>query len=268
MKTLLAAAVCFFGICAIGFAEEEPWRKLLTPDRVGNAVPLRPFNATFVFGWSNVPAGEAKVSLRFPTGDRFAVEAEGSSAGLARRLWQLDATYEVEGNARNFVASSFQQREFYRRHRIELDAVFQNGGAKRLRQREPSPDRNKWREYAVEGMRDLAGTMLYIRSQPLRNGDRIVTLCFPGDNPYLVEIEVLGREKLEVAGEEVDSIKLALDLQRIETRGEDKGKLFPHRRFRSGTIWLADNDWRLPLRAEVRIFFGYVYGELESWEPG
>jgi hypothetical protein len=38
----------------------------------------------------------------------------------------------------------------------------------------------------------------------------------------------------------------------------------PHGKFRSGSVWISDDADRIPLRAEVDIFIGYVFGELES----
>ena len=43
--------------------------------------------------------------------------------------------------------------------------------------------------------------------------------------------------------------------------------LEPHRKFRSGTLWLSNDPDRILLRAEVQVFVGYVFAELASFQP-
>jgi hypothetical protein len=43
--------------------------------------------------------------------------------------------------------------------------------------------------------------------------------------------------------------------------------LEPHRKFRSGTLWLSNDPDRILLRAEVQVFVGYVFAELSSFAP-
>lgn len=244
-----------------------PWKEELRPSEPGRAVEVRGFAARFVFGWSNVPAGEAEVEFRVLGRDRYGVEARGGTTGWVRSLWQLDATYVGTGRVRGLMTEKFSQREHYRRHRIELDAEFHADGARRKRQRRPSREENAWRDYRLPGMRDVFATMLFVRSQPLRAGDEVVLVCFPGDTPYLVRVRALGRESIVWQEEEKTAIRLELRMQRIEGRGPNRGELSDHRRFRRATIWLADDEYRLPLRAEVSVFVGFVYAELAEWRP-
>ena len=37
-----------------------------------------------------------------------------------------------------------------------------------------------------------------------------------------------------------------------------------HKKFESGTVWLSNDADRIPLRAEVNIFIGYIFGEITS----
>jgi hypothetical protein len=106
--------------------------------------------------------------------------------------------------------------------------------------------------------------MLFIRSQSLSVGERVRLLVFPGGAPYLVEIIPLGREQLEVMGTPREALKLDVKVQRVNTK---KGNaLEPHGKFRSGKIWLGADEARMPLRAEVNIFIGYVFAEIVGIE--
>ncbi len=233
----------------------------IRPASAGNSVVLEPLDLRFEFGWAGIPAGWAQVQLRFPEGS-YAVRATGASSGLARTFWKLDAEFEATGTLPDFTPRALRQTEAYARHRIELEALFQPEGVRRIRRRIPSAETAVWRSIQLPGLRDLAGVMLFIRSQPLNPGEEIVTLCFPGDAPYLVRLRCARRESIQWNDRSVPALRLELSLQRVGTKAGERGLLLPHRRFREATIWLADDARRLPLRARADLIFGYVYGEL------
>ena len=43
-------------------------------------------------------------------------------------------------------------------------------------------------------------------------------------------------------------------------------KVVPYSKFKSGEVWISDDDLRIPLKARVDIFVGYIYGEIISFE--
>jgi hypothetical protein len=100
--------------------------------------------------------------------------------------------------------------------------------------------------------------VLLARSQPLNQGDRLTLAVFPGDWMYLARLKVEGRKKLRWRGEERKAIRLALEIDRIEKNYS----LSPHKKFQHGTIWVSDDEWRIPLRIEVKVFVGHVFAEL------
>jgi hypothetical protein len=120
----------------------------------------------------------------------------------------------------------------------------------------------KWKRIKLEPIRDLVGGMMFIRSQRLAPGDKVSVAIYPGDAPFLVDIKVLGTESISVGGTRRDALKLDLHIQRINLK--KGGRLEPHSKFQSGTIWLSNDADRIPLRAEVRLFIGYVFGEIAS----
>jgi len=54
------------------------------------------------------------------------------------------------------------------------------------------------------------------------------------------------------------AIRVALEIDRISK----DYSLSPHKKFQTGTIWVSDDDLRLPLRIEVKVFVGSVFAEL------
>jgi len=223
---------------------------------------IRPFEGEFRFGWSEIEAASAKAKMTV-NGDEVTIAVEGGTNGLARKLWQLDATHTTHFLATGLQPLYFDQFEKYAKRTITTEAAFKPPLVWRYRRVDPDPGKvPKWKKLKIQPIRDIVSAMMFIRSQPLRDGDDITLVAFPGDTPYLTEVKVLGREDLKVAGSVRKAIKLDFKLDKIDVK--DGGKLTPHSKFRKGTVWISDDENRFPLRAEVEIFIGYVFGELKS----
>jgi len=106
----------------------------------------------------------------------------------------------------------------------------------------------------------LHSAALYLRSQPLKQGNVYRLAVYPTTNPYLAIIKVTGREKISVRAGAYNAIKLDLQLKHIGKHLE----LEPHKKFRRATIWVSDDNERLILRIEAQIFVGTVFAELQS----
>jgi hypothetical protein len=251
-------AAVFLPVCQ----SAEPWRDRIGPETPGPFPLVRPFSGEFRFGWSDIEAASAKARLWY-SGDQMIVEVEGGTNGLARALWQVDATHKAVILKDGLKPVEFDQFEKYARKTITTEAVFKPDGLWRLRA-VPSDPKNvpKWKRIKVEPVRDILSAMFLIRSQVLNNGDRMGVVAFPGDSPYFVEVTVAKREPIRIAGALRNAIKLDFEIQRIDFKNKDR--LVPHGKFRSGSVWISDDEDRIPLRAEVDIFIGYVFGELES----
>jgi hypothetical protein len=116
------------------------------------------------------------------------------------------------------------------------------------------------RDFALPNLFDLHSATLYLRSQPLKQGNVYRLAVYPSTNPYLAIIRVTGREKISVRAGTYNAIKLDLQLKRIGKHLE----LEPHKKFRRATIWVSDDTERLILRIEAQIFVGTVFAELQS----
>jgi hypothetical protein len=128
-------------------------------------------------------------------------------------------------------------------------------------------EKKPWLYAGLPGVRDLFAAMLYVRSQPLHDGDHLRLTIFPDRNPYLVDLTVSGRDVVTVMGRKVPAIRFTVGIQTIELEGEHRGRLAPHKKFCSGRVWMSDDARRLPLRAEVDVFIGSVFAELVRITP-
>jgi len=156
-----------------------------------------------------------------------------------------------------------EQFEQYRNRNIETLVAFDDDGV--LRFRRVNPDREntaRWKRRAVPGVFDILGGVLFVRSQLLNDGDRLRVTGFPGDSAYVVDLTVEGRERIRVVNDERAAIRLAFRVRRVEFDGSRPERIAEWNRFRRGVVWLSDDEWRVPLRAEVALFIGRVVGEL------
>ncbi|HEY5705487.1 MAG TPA: DUF3108 domain-containing protein [Terrimicrobiaceae bacterium] len=259
----LSSAVVLLAAGALTICHSaEPWSDRVGPETPGPFPLVRPFSGEFRFGWSDIGAAGAKARLWY-SGEEIIVEVEGGTNGLARTLWQLDARHKATILKEGLRPLAFEQFEKYAKKTVRTEAVFKPDGLWRIRAVRPDPKNvAKWKRIKVEPIRDIISAMLLIRSQALNNGDKIGVVAFPGDAPFFVEVNVAGRDQVRIAGSLQNAIKLDFQIQRIDVK--NKGRLAPHGKFRSGSVWISDDENRIPLRAEVNIFIGYVFGELES----
>jgi Protein of unknown function (DUF3108) len=261
---LLAAVVSFVGLIT-SFAAPPNWETTLTKDPPGNFPELRPLRTTYHFGWSGFTAGTGDIRFSKIAGKRFQLEANGGTTGLVRALWKLDATYHGVANAETLRPIESKQVEAYRHKKIVTELKFSDSGVSRVRN-EGSPNESpKPRSFNFPGLFDLHSAMLYLRSQPLSDHTVYRLVVYPATSAYVTTVTVLGRERITVHAGSYNAIKFDLQLKRI-------GKTFelePHRKFRRATIWISDDENRIPLRIEAQIFVGTVFGELQSvqFEP-
>ncbi|GAB4183676.1 MAG: hypothetical protein Fur0032_24630 [Terrimicrobiaceae bacterium] len=221
------------------------------------------FRADFVFGWSNLPAAEASTDVQVE-GNRVVVTVDGRTTGAARVLWQLDVHHHARFQVRGLASEGFCQVEKYKKKTITTKAVFQSDGVWRLRTREPDGGPAKWKRISVPGVRDIVAAMFFVRSQALEPGDQLRTMAFPGDSAFLVDVQVVKRESIAWKGGRRPAVRLEFRLQKVLTAKGRAPELEAHGKFRKGTVWMSDDDYRIPLRAEVDIFIGFVFAELTS----
>lgn len=263
LRRVAASLPVLFCLTSVSLAwAEESWRPRVQPASPGPFPVIRSFHGEFRFGWSNIEAAGAVADFS-NDGRQIQVEVSGGTTGLARSLWEMQAVHRAWIWVDRLQPVYFTQTETYAKKSVEMQAVFKSDALWYWRRVSPDPTHAaKWKRLKLEPVRDIVSAMLFIRSQPLRDGDSIGVIAFPGDAPYLVETEVEGRTVIETGGVKRKAIRLGFTLKKIEVK--KGGQLTDHKKFRNGTVWLSDDQDRIPLRAEVNIFVGFVYGELKS----
>ena len=259
----------FSGAHLLAEASPDPfvaWDETLTPPAAVPFPPIGGFEATYRFGWEGVGAGGAEVRItEFPDPKKRRITASGGPNEWVRRLWNYRADYDGEAGVNGEVPSWFHMDEKISKGMIVSDASFTPGAF--LACHRFTTEIKPWQSANLPGIRDLFAAMLFVRSQSLHDGDHLRMTIFPDRNPYLVDLTVEGRDTVMMMRKKIPSIRFTVRIQTIETEGDHKGRLAPHRKFRSGRVWMSDDARRLPLRAEVDVFIGAVFAELVKITP-
>ncbi len=236
------------------------WDATLTQSAATPFSEISPFHAEYRFGWQGISAGGAEVHVEALGPKRRTIAVQGGPDAWVRKLWNYHASYFGEAGVHGEMPSWFHMEETLSKRDLLSDAIFAPDSVFACHR---LVNENKlWERIALPGVRDFFSAMLFVRSLPLHLGDRLKLTVFPDQNPYLVNLTVAEHDTILVAGEKIPAICFTIQIQTIETHGEQKGRLAPHRKFHSGRVWISDDPQRLPLRAEVDIFIGRVFVEL------
>jgi len=261
-RRLLRPALLAITLFSTGCLHAEGWRDTLTPDTAGPFPPVRAFEADYRMGWSDIEAARSKVVIDYQ-GEDIRLAGSAGTTGLARSLWQLDATLDATAAMPDFQTIYSIQKESYAKRSLTIQVASRPDGLWRFRENDPiGDDPPKWKKIKIWPLRDLFSGVLFIRSKKLAPGESVSTIIYPGDDPFLVEMKSLGTEKITISGSPREALKLDLKIHRINLKKAEA--LEPHKKFQNGTVWLSDDEDRIPLRIEVNIFVGYIFAELET----
>jgi hypothetical protein len=253
-----SVAVIFVFISASGHAAS--WEATVSKEPPGNFPAPPPLEASYHFGWAGLTAATAEAHFSKALAERFQFEGTGRTVGLARILWRYDVNYRAVANAATLHPIEANETETYRSKKIQTHLIFTNVGVHRTRNETPGTDTSRTREFDFPNLFDLLSALLYLRSQPLKDGSVYRVVVYPATSAYLATVTVIGHEKISVRAGTYNAIKLDLRLHKVGKNLE----LEPHKKFRRASVWVSDDSIRIPLRAEAQIFIGTVFAELQS----
>lgn len=107
---------------------------------------------------------------------------------------------------------------------------------------------------------DIFSAMLHVRSQSLNTGDELNLVVQPFKTPYLLKVKVQGRE----AHLDRKTIRLTLGMRKINSKTFE---LLPYKKMKKdATLWLSDDDDRIPVEFRADIFIGDIRATLTNFQ--
>jgi hypothetical protein len=263
MKILLPFYFIIF--LSVGWgAERPPWADAVTTGKGPGSFPFPP-NAHLIyrFGWSGITAAEADIRLA-REGDLVKTKANGGTTGWARTLFRLDLEHECLSRRSTLLPTHIVQDEKYASETIKTTIDFDSKATTSVRDVTPAKEPPKKRTIEFAPIFSFETAYFWLRSQPLTDGEKEVMVVYANNAAYLATLQVVGREKIRIDGSDRNAIKVNLNFKSIDQHLQLK----TYKRFKSGRGWISDDNFRIPLRVEADIFVGYVFAELETFEPG
>ncbi len=253
----------WFGLSLLNlssFAAAPDWEKTVSPLQRGDYPNPRPIVATYHFGWNDLVAAHAEI--RFGKNDgRLQLVGTGGTVGLVRALWKFDVQHRALADASTLRPISMHQVDEVRSKTVVTDLTFTRDSVERMRSDNKSKKAPKPKTFSFAGgIFDMHSALLFLRSQPLHEGDVYRIVVYPATSPFLATLTVVEHAPLTVAAGTYPAIKLDVKLNKIGKKGE----LEPHKKFRQASVWVSDDSDRLLLRVEASIFVGKVFTELQT----
>ena len=250
-----------FVLCALANFSAA-WQSTLTHDPAGSFAPLRGCHASYTFSWSGIVAASGEVRYSRDASGQYQAEAQGRTQGLARAIWKYDMTHHATTDGSSLRPLEMKQIEDDRGKKITTTATFTREGASSLKNDSKRDPRKppKTKRLGLPDLYDLSAALLYLRSQPLADGNVYRIAVFPATSAYLTTVTVIGREKMRVHAGSFNAIKVDVQLNHVAKNLE----LEAHRKFKRATVWLSDDQDRVPIRIDAAVFVGTVTAELQS----
>jgi hypothetical protein len=265
LRTLGLILAAFFALTTAYSEETDPsWASSVTTGKGPGKFPPPPnIHLTYRFGWSGITAAEAEVNL-VNREETTKTTASGGTTGFARTLFKCDLDHECVSQRNTFLPIHIVQDEKYSAETVHTNIEFNEKSVTSLREVTPSKDPPKPRTLEFHPVFSLETALLWLRSQPLNDGEKEVMVVYANNAAYLGTIKIVGRERIHIGQTDRNAIKLEFTFKTIDQHLQLK----TYKRFKSGRGWISDDQYRLPLRVEADIFIGYVFAELETSDLG
>lgn len=236
------------------------------------AVPLyRPRNIPFNAGeeavyrasWNGVPVATAKVHTvpLWVEGKKFyQVRVEAKTSKVLDLIWRMRDTISSTFEAKSLAPSRFVFNQRENRKVTDTHAVYDRVNKKWIVNRQRGKKLTNF-EFDSPNTLDPITAVYLARSLELRMGEKLYFNVFGGKSRYLLELEVEGKEKIELDSGKHDALKIVPRITNITKDGYAG-------RVREATVWISADEKRTPLLLASKVFIGTVYIELVQEKEG
>lgn len=255
---------------AAGKAESDAppqWMSEVTRLPPGDHANLRPVRLAYSLAWNNrVNAGQFDISIvRQESGkSRFVGDAKGKSTGFARLLWPYDFQARSIVDEDSLRPITFQLAEKERNESSSYDIIFEE---KRqifttTSKKANEEARTATTRFTFDFGQDVLSSAFYLRSQELSQGEEVTMLVTPFNRPYVAKLVVTGREIRKIKGRKYSAIKLDATIGKVN---EDL-TLKRYDKVKKTTLWVSNDEYRIPLELQAQISVGFVSARLTDLE--
>jgi hypothetical protein len=211
----------------------------------------------FTIDYLGIRTGQARISVGKAEGRVWPVIAQARTDGLASIVdirEHLVSYWDAEAKLPR--GSDLQAVEVGDRHTDSARFDREAGTAMVSITRKGSRDA---RTYPLQAdAQDFASAVLWLRSQPLAEGERYEIPVFTTKGPFTLVATVTGREAVETPAGTFEALK-------VEVHTAFEGKFSARR---DTLIWFSADEHRIPVRVSAEFAVGNIVATLSSYRPG
>jgi hypothetical protein len=227
------------------------------------AVP-RPFapgeRLTYSITWSVFEAGEVDATIEqsaATAADRDEIVTTARSHGFVSMLYALNDEFKSRLNPDTMCSSGISKRVVEGRRRKQTEIVFDASRQMAVLDEhnlaKPGEPPKHGEEPIPPCVQDVVSAFYFLRSQPMRVGDRIKVPVNDGSKTTEVTAEVQAREQIDTPLGRRYAFRVEPTV--FGSLFKRKGRML---------IWFSDDERRLPLRIKAIISVGTITGTLQS----
>lgn len=248
-------------------AADPAWKKELTSADPGNHPPIPASTLDLQVSWKGM-VDSGKLRVEFAPKDAkkpgaLVVRSSASSLGAASTLFPYHSSFWSELDPASLKPTFFHAVEADSKESVTTttrhfpDRVETHEITKVAKK---GTETEKDRLFRFAPVFDIFSAMLHVRSQKLDTGDRINLVVHPFGTPYLLRVKVEGRE----AHLDRKTIRLNVGMQKIDRKTLE---LLPYKKLKSNaTLWLSDDDDRIPVEFRAAVFIGDVRATMTGFQ--
>jgi hypothetical protein len=255
-----ACCIFFSLVFAMSPAAAVPaWQRELTPAKPGPWPAIKPCVLDYQVSWKGMLVS-GRLRIEFAPKDvkkpgLLVVRSTAKSTGAAAALFPHQSHFWSEIDPATLRPRFFHAVETGRRETASTTVRHLTGRVESRVITRPlgrgAPE-ERTQVFRFSPIYDIFSAMLHVRSRKLAPGDRVTLAIHPFDNPYLLRVTVAGRE----IHNDRKTIRLTVDMRKID---RDTQELRPYKKMkRAATLWLSDDEQRVPVELRAAVFIGDV----------
>ena len=252
----VAALLCFIPVFLR--ADEPAWKATLTDPALGSYPKLAPCRLEYRASWKGlIDAATMQMEFGNPANAKpgiFVVTSASQSLGAAAALFPYKHWFWSELDAATLKPKLFHSIEELEDKNVTHSLDYGSAGvhcSQTTKVTKTGAEYTNAKDFAFAPVHDIFSAMLFVRSQELANDSRYIFVIQPGETPYLMNVHVEGREMHEGK----NSIRLSVGMQKISTKTME---LKPYKKMKNASLWLSDDEDRVPLEIRVAAYVGDV----------
>jgi len=254
-----AVVVIVMGITSACLLSAAPaWESILTPAKLGPQPRLAPCRLDYQVSWKGLlNAGEFHLEFGNPANAKsgcYVVNSTGKSLGAAASFYNYSHWFWSELDPSSLRPRLFHTVEDLDDRRVTHSVLYSGSGVACNQTTHISANGLEYsntHKFGYNPVHDIFSSMLFVRSQTLDDGVSLAFVVQPGETPHLVKAYVEGRDLHNGH----NAIRMDISMQKIDP---DSMALLPYKKLKKATLWLSDDQDRIPLEIRAEVFIGDV----------